>query len=220
MKPILVVEDEMNIRSLIVMTMRRAGYDTVSVGDGTAAAEVLEEKKFDLVLLDVMLPGIDGFELMEYIAPQKIPVIFITAKNSLQDRVQGLRLGADDYIVKPFEPMELLARVESVLRRAGRGTRSLHAYGVEIDPVSMQVLQNGREIHLTPREYDLLVHLLRSQGAAIYRSVLYERVWGGEPEKDTRTLDLHIQRLRQKLGWGDKIETVRGVGYRLKKEQT
>lgn len=220
MKPILVVEDEMNIRSLIVMTMRRAGYDTVSVGDGTAAAEVLEEKKFDLVLLDVMLPGIDGFELMEYIAPQKIPVIFITAKNSLQDRVHGLRLGADDYIVKPFEPMELLARVESVLRRAGRGTRSLHAYGVEIDPVSMQVLQNGREIHLTPREYDLLVHLLRSQGAAIYRSVLYERVWGGEPEKDTRTLDLHIQRLRQKLGWGDKIETVRGVGYRLKKEQT
>lgn len=220
MKPILVVEDEMNIRSLIVMTMRRAGYDTVSVGDGTAAAEVLEEKKFDLVLLDVMLPGIDGFELMEYIAPQKIPVIFITAKNSLQDRVHGLRLGADDYIVKPFEPMELLARVESVLRRAGRGTRSLHAYGVEIDPVSMQVLQNGRKIHLTPREYDLLVHLLRSQGAAIYRSVLYERVWGGEPEKDTRTLDLHIQRLRQKLGWGDKIETVRGVGYRLKKEQT
>ena len=218
MKPILVVEDEANIRGLIALTLRRAGYEVVQAEDGAKAADLVEEKSFDLVLLDVMLPGIDGFSLIDYILPRSIPVIYITAKSSLKDRVHGLHLGADDYIVKPFEPLELLARVESVLRRSGRGAKSLMAFGVEVDPMAMQVTQNGKPIHLTPREYELLVHLMRSRGIAIYRSVLYERVWGGEPENDTRTLDLHIQRLRQKLGWGDKIETVRGVGYRLKKE--
>ena len=218
MKPILVVEDEANIRRLIALTLRRAGYEVVQAEDGAKAADLVEEKSFDLVLLDVMLPGIDGFSLIDYILPRSIPVIYITAKSSLKDRVHGLHLGADDYIVKPFEPLELLARVESVLRRSGRGAKSLMAFGVEVDPMAMQVTQNGKPIHLTPREYELLVHLMRSRGIAIYRSVLYERVWGGEPENDTRTLDLHIQRLRQKLGWGDKIETVRGVGYRLKKE--
>ena len=218
MKPILVVEDEANIRGLIALTLRRAGYEVMQAEDGTKAADLVEEKSFDLVLLDVMLPGIDGFSLIDYILPRSIPVIYITAKSSLKDRVHGLHLGADDYIVKPFEPLELLARVESVLRRSGRGAKSLMAFGVEVDPMAMQVTQNGKPIHLTPREYELLVHLMRSRGIAIYRSVLYERVWGGEPENDTRTLDLHIQRLRQKLGWGDKIETVRGVGYRLKKE--
>lgn len=219
MKPILIVENEANIRGLIALTLRRSGYETVQAEDGSKAADLLEAQSFDLVLLDVMLPGIDGFELIEYIVPKNIPVIYITAKNSLQDRVHGLHLGADDYIVKPFEPLELLARVESVLRRAGRGAKSLSAFGVEVDPMAMQVTNHGEPVHLTPREYDLLVQLMRSRGMAIYRSVLYERVWGGEPENDTRTLDLHIQRLRQKLGWGDKIETVRGVGYRLKKEQ-
>ena len=219
MKPILIVEDEANIRGLIALSLRRSGYETVQAKDGAEAANLLEKQMFDLVLLDVMLPEIDGFTLIDYILPKSIPVIYITAKSSLKDRVYGLHLGADDYIVKPFEPLELLARVESVLRRSGRGAKSLKAFGVQVDPLAVQVTQNGQPVHLTPREYDLLVQLMRSRGVAIYRSVLYERVWGGEPENDTRTLDLHIQRLRQKLGWADKIETVRGVGYKLKKEE-
>lgn len=219
MKPILIVEDEANIRGLIALSLRRSGYETVQAKDGAEAADLLEKQMFDLVLLDVMLPEIDGFTLIDYILPKSIPVIYITAKSSLKDRVYGLHLGADDYIVKPFEPLELLARVESVLRRSGRGAKSLKAFGVQVDPLAVQVTQNGRPVHLTPREYDLLVQLMRSRGVAIYRSVLYERVWGGEPKNDTRTLDLHIQRLRQKLGWADKIETVRGVGYKLKKEE-
>ena len=219
MKPILIVEDEANIRGLIALSLRRSGYETVQAKDGAEAADLLEKQMFDLVLLDVMLPEIDGFTLIDYILPKSIPVIYITAKSSLKDRVYGLHLGADDYIVKPFEPLELLARVESVLRRSGRGAKSLKAFGVQVDPLAVQVTQNGQPVHLTPREYDLLVQLMRSRGVAIYRSVLYERVWGGESENDTRTLDLHIQRLRQKLGWADKIETVRGVGYKLKKEE-
>ena len=219
MKPILIVEDEANIRGLIALSLRRSGYETVQAKDGAEAADLLEKQMFDLVLLDVMLPEIDGFTLIDYILPKSIPVIYITAKSSLKDRVYGLHLGADDYIVKPFEPLELLARVESVLRRSGRGAKSLKAFGVQVDPLAVQVTQNGQPVHLTPREYDLLVQLMRSRGVAIYRSVLYERVLGGEPENDTRTLDLHIQRLRQKLGWADKIETVRGVGYKLKKEE-
>ena len=219
MKPILIVEDEANIRGLIALSLRRSGYETVQAKDGAEAADLLEKQMFDLVLLDVMLPEIDGFTLIDYILPKSIPVIYITAKSSLKDRVYGLHLGADDYIVKPFEPLELLARVESVLRRSGRGAKSLKAFGVQVDPLAVQVTQNGQPVHLTPREYDLLVQLMRSRGVAIYRSVLSERVWGGEPENDTRTLDLHIQRLRQKLGWADKIETVRGVGYKLKKEE-
>ena len=219
MKPILIVEDEANIRGLIALSLRRSGYETVQAKDGAEAADLLEKQMFDLVLLDVMLPEIDGFTLIDYILPKSIPVIYITAKSSLKDRVYGLHLGADDYIVKPFEPLELLARVESVLRRSGRGAKSLKAFGVQVDPLAVQVTQNGQPVHLTPREYDLLVQLMRSRGVAIYRSVLYERVWDGEPENDTRTLDLHIQRLRQKLGWADKIETVRGVGYKLKKEE-
>ena len=219
MKPILIVEDEANIRGLIALSLRRSGYETVQAKDGAEAADLLEKQMFDLVLLDVMLPEIDGFTLIDYILPKSIPVIYITAKSSLKDRVYGLHLGADDYIVKPFEPLELLARVESVLRRSGRGAKSLKAFGVQVDPLAVQVTQNGQPVHLTPREYDLLVQLMRSRGVAIYRSVLYESVWGGEPENDTRTLDLHIQRLRQKLGWADKIETVRGVGYKLKKEE-
>ena len=219
MKLILIVEDEANIRGLIALSLRRSGYETVQAKDGAEAADLLEKQMFDLVLLDVMLPEIDGFTLIDYILPKSIPVIYITAKSSLKDRVYGLHLGADDYIVKPFEPLELLARVESVLRRSGRGAKSLKAFGVQVDPLAVQVTQNGRPVHLTPREYDLLVQLMRSRGVAIYRSVLYERVWGGEPKNDTRTLDLHIQRLRQKLGWADKIETVRGVGYKLKKEE-
>ena len=146
MKPILIVEDEANIRGLIALSLRRSGYETVQAKDGAEAADLLEKQMFDLVLLDVMLPEIDGFTLIDYILPKSIPVIYITAKSSLKDRVYGLHLGADDYIVKPFEPLELLARVESVLRRSGRGAKSLKAFGVQVDPLAVQVTQNGQYI--------------------------------------------------------------------------
>lgn len=146
------------------------------------------------------------------------PVIFITAKGTLGDRVRGLNLGADDYIVKPFEVAELVARVESVLRRTGRGGALLRAWDVTVDTVARSATKAGVPVALTPREFDLLEQLLRNRGAALYRDVLFERVWGGEMDDGTRTLDLHIQRLRKKLGWQEHIKTVYKVGYLLEME--
>lgn len=218
MNKILIVEDEEAISSLIEMSLVRAGYRCETADDGLVAADKIEENVYDLVLLDVMLPGLDGYELMDYLRPTGTPVIFITAKGSLGDRVKGLRLGADDYIVKPFEVPELIARVESVLRRTGRGGRTLHAWDVELDTVARTVTKNGVPVALTPREFDLLELLIRNRGMALYRETLFERVWGGEPENDTRTLDLHINRLRKKLGWQTRITTVYKIGYKLERE--
>lgn len=218
MERILVVEDEQAIAQLIEMSFARAGYQCSVANDGETAADLIAENTYDLALLDIMLPGLDGYELLEYLMPTGTPVIFITAKGAVTDRVKGLRLGADDYIVKPFAMTELMARAESVLRRTGRGGVQLCAWDVTLDVMGHSVSQNGQFVAFTPREFDLLEQLMRNRGAALYRDVLYERVWGGEME-DTRTLDLHIQRLRKKLGWHDKIETVYKVGYLLKKEE-
>ena len=218
MNPILIVDDERPIAELIELTLLQAGYQCEIALDGETAADKIETGRYDLILLDIMLPGIDGYELMEYIRPTGTPVIFLTAKGMLADRVRGLRMGADDYIVKPFEPLELLARVESVLRRAGRGGGLLRAFGVVVDPAARKVEKDGVPVALTPREFDLLVLLLRNQGIALYRDVMYERVWGGEEETGSRTLDLHIQRLRKKLGLADKIKTVYKIGYLLEVE--
>ena len=215
---ILIVEDEEAISSLIEMSLVRAGYRCETADDGLVAADKIEQNVYDLVLLDVMLPGLDGYELMDYLRPTGTHVIFITAKGSLGDRVKGLRLGADDYIVKPFEVPELIARVESVLRRTGRGGQTLHAWDVELDTVARTVTKNGVPVALTPREFDLLELLIRNRGMALYRETLFERVWGGEPENDTRTLDLHINRLRKKLGWQTRITTVYKIGYKLERE--
>ena len=218
MNKILIVEDEEAISSLIEMSLVRAGYRCETADDGLVAADKIEQNVYDLVLLDVMLPGLDGYELMDYLRPTGTPVIFITAKGSLGDRVKGLRLGADDYIVKPFEVPELIARVESVLRRTGRGGQTLHAWDVELDTVARTVTKNGVPVALTPREFDLLELLIRNRGMALYRETLFERVWGGEPENDTRTLDLHINRLRKKLGWQTRITTVYKIGYKVERE--
>ena len=218
MNRILIVEDEVPIAQLIEMSLARAGYQCEAVNDGCAAADKIEQNNYDLVLLDIMLPGLDGYELLEYLRPMGTPVIFITAKGTLGDRVRGLNLGADDYIVKPFEVAELVARVESVLRRAGRGGGVLRAFDIVVDPVARRVEKGGIPVALTPREFDLLVLLLRNQGIALYRDVMYERVWGGEEEAGSRTLDLHIQRLRKKLGLADQIKTVYKVGYLLEME--
>ena len=162
-----------------------------------------------------MLPGLDGYELLASLKPQGVPVIFLTAKSAVKDRVLGLRLGADDYITKPFAAEELVARMETVLRRTGRGRSVLQACGVTLDPVRRTVCKNGVPVPLTPREYDLLLELMRNKNAVLYRNALYERVWGDEAEVDSRTLDLHIQRLRKKLGLQAAIKTVYKIGYEL-----
>ena len=218
MNRILIVEDEVAIARLIEMSLMRAGYQCEMVHDGLQAADKIEQTDYDLVLVDIMLPGLDGYELLEYLRPMDTSVIFITAKGTLGDRVKGLNLGADDYIVKPFEVEELIARVESVLRRAGKGGAKLQAFDVIMDTVARSVKQNGLDVALTPREFDLLEQLMRNRGAALYRDVLFNRVWGGEMDSDTRTLDLHIQRLRKKLNWHNHIKTVYKVGYMLEKE--
>ena len=212
---ILIVEDEKPIAELIRMSLRKAGYICTCAADGAAAADLLESNAYDLILLDVMLPKIDGFELMEYIRPTGTPVIFITAKNAVSDRVKGLRMGAEDYIVKPFEVIELLARVEVVLRRCQKTGEHITCGDLEIDLRSMQVHRNGEAIDLTKTEWDLMLLFVRNRGAALYRDTIYERVWGGEYPVGSRVVDLHIQRLRRKIGWEDKLRTVNRVGYRL-----
>lgn len=217
MAKILIVDDEAAIADLIELTLAQAGYKCDMAASGTEAEDKLEKTQYDLVLLDVMLPQISGFELMEYLQPAGTPVIFLTAKGTLADRVRGLRLGADDYIVKPFEPMELIARVEAVLRRTGRlGT--VRVFGLEVDPAGRTVKREGVPVALTPREFDLFLLLVRNRGLALYRDVIYERVWGDIAEDDTRTLDLHIQRLRKKLGLQKEIRTVYKIGYMLEAE--
>ena len=212
---VLIVEDEKPISDLIKLSLTKAGYSCTCAYDGTTAANLLEEEHFDLALLDVMLPEVNGFELMEYIQPTGTPVIFITAKNSVDDRVKGLRMGAEDYIVKPFEVMELLARVEVVLRRYQKTEDVLTVGDLTIDMRSLQVQRNGETILLTKKEWDLMLLFAQNPGAALYRETIYERVWGGEYPVGSRVVDLHIQRLRKKIGWEDKLQTVNRVGYRL-----
>ena len=197
------------------MSLKKAGYMCTCVYDGIAAADILDREKFDLVLLDVMLPGADGFELMDYIRPLQIPVIFLTAKGSVDDRVRGLRMGAEDYIVKPFEVVELLARVEVVLRRYNKLATVIEIGGLSIDTRSMVVRRDGVEITLTNKEYELLLLFAQNPGAALYRETIYERVWGGEYTCGSRTVDLHVQRMRKKVGWENKLVAVHKVGYRL-----
>ena len=212
---ILVVEDEQAISNLIAVNLKKAGYACDCVYDGMSAADALEEGAYDLVLLDVMLPEVDGYELMGYIAPLGIPVIFLTAKASVADRVKGLRLGADDYLTKPFEIIELLARVETVLRRCHKTEQFLTEGDLEIDTASRTVKKNGTMVNLTNKEYELLLLFVRNKNIALYRETIYERIWGGEYTGDSRTVDLHVQRMRRKVGWEDKIVTVYKVGYRL-----
>ena len=218
MRPILIAEDERPIADLIELTLTGAGYACEQANDGGTAADLIAEHDYELAVLDIMLPGIDGYELLGYLRSTGTPVIFVTARTSLQDRVRGLNLGADDYLTKPFEPLELVARVESVLRRAGRANVVLRAFGVELDPAAHTVSRDGRPVHLAPREFELLELLMRNRGLTLYREVLYERLWGDDEAFDTRPLDLCIARLRRKLGWKEEIHTVFRVGYRLEQE--
>lgn len=213
---ILIVEDEKPISDLIKLSLKGAGYSCHCVYDGEAAADLLEEQTFDLILLDIMIPYIDGFELMEYIKPLDIPVIFITAMNSVDDKVKGLKMGAEDYIVKPFEVAELLARVEVVLRRFHKTAEIIQVgESLTVDLRQHIVTSKGEEVALTPKEYDLLVLFAQNPNVALYRETIYERVWGGAMEDTSKTVDLHVQRLRKKTRLESMIKTVNKVGYRL-----
>ena len=220
MHPILIAEDERPIADLIELTLTGAGYTCEQANDGETAANLIAERDYELAILDIMLPKVDGYELLGYLRSVGTPVIFVTAKTTLNDRVRGLRLGADDYLTKPFEPLELVARVESVLRRTGRANVVLQAFGVTLDPAARTVEQNGKPVHLSPREFELLELLMRNRGMTLYREVLYERLWGDDEAFDTRPLYLCITLLRKKLGWKQEICTVFRVGYRLEKEGT
>jgi DNA-binding response OmpR family regulator len=215
MAKILIVEDEEPISNLIRLSLKKAGHVCECVFDGEEAADKLEESTYDLILLDVMLPKIGGFELMDYIRPMGIPVIFLTAKSTLEDRVHGLRIGAEDYIVKPFEIVELLARVDVVLRRYHKTANIIEIDGLTVDMQSMQVKRDGKEISLTPKEYQILLLFVRNPDTALYRDTIYERVWGGEMEYGSKTVSLHVQRLRKKVGWEKELQVVNKVGYRL-----
>lgn len=212
---ILIAEDDAAINDLIRMNLCGAGYACTCAFDGEAAANLLEQGRFDLALLDIMLPKVDGYELLEYLKPMGIPVIFITARSSVPDRVKGLKSGADDYIVKPFEIVELTARIEAVMRRYNMGEKVLRADGLEINTESRMVTMDGAAVELTLKEFELLLMLVRNRNMALFRETLFERIWGSNFMGETRTLDLHIQRLRKKLGWEEKIKTVYKVGYRL-----
>lgn len=216
---ILIAEDEEPIANLIRMNLRRAGYECVWAPDGEQAADLMEKEHFDLVLLDIMLPGINGYELMDYARTLELPVIFLTALGSTENKVKGLKMGADDYLPKPFEIVELLARVEAVLRRYHKTEAAMQIFDVVIDTASRSVTRNGEQIPLTMKEFDLLLLLARNRNIALYRETIYENVWGGEYMGQSRTVDLHIQRLKKKLNWDNEISAVYKVGYRLEGEK-
>ncbi|MDE6622140.1 MAG: response regulator transcription factor [Lachnospiraceae bacterium] len=215
MQKILIVEDEEAIANLVKMNLEAEGYHCTCAYDGKRGADYIEREVFDLILLDIMLPEIDGYELLEYIKPMGTPVIFLTAKGALNDRIKGLKRGADDYIAKPFQVGELIARVEALLRRCGKVNQKLVYADVEIDVVSRTVSRAGAPVELTNKEFDLLVELIQNKNVALYRERLYEKVWNEPYMGDTRTLDSHIQRLRRKLDWDRYIKTVFRIGYRL-----
>lgn len=219
MNRILIIEDESSIAEMTKLCLTKNGYICETAKNGNIASKMIEGSHYDLVLLDIMLPDIDGFDLIEYINQYNIPVIFVTAKNTVSDRVKGLKLGAEDYIVKPFDLRELLARIETVLRRFNKTERFLTVGRIKIDTLSRSITSDNAQIPLTAKEYDLLVFLIRNKNIALYRETIFEQVWNEPYFGNTRTIDLHIQRLKKKLNLGDAIETVYKIGYRFNPEK-
>ena len=219
------VEDERNIRELLIYTLETTGFKARGFGNGNELMKALKEEIPELILLDIMLPGEDGLEILSRLkaseVTKEIPVIMVTAKGAEYDKVMGLDCGADDYITKPFGMMELIARIRAVLRRTEDmqdkdEPRPLVAGGICVDERAHTVFVNEQEVQLTLKEYQLLCLLMKNRGAVLTRDVLLENIWGYNNEGETRTVDVHIRTLRQKLGAdGALIETVRGVGYRM-----
>lgn len=218
MAHILIVEDEKSINDLIAMNLELVGHTSEQVYAGNEVLECLKQNDYSLIIMDIMLPGLNGFALMQYV-PKSTPVIFLTAKGNLSDRVKGLKLGADDYIVKPFETIELLARIEAVLRRT---QRSLNIFSLDNTVVNLEsrvVTVDGSEVELTLREYELLEILIKNKNIALSREKLLKLAWEYDYFGETRTVDVHIQKLRKKLNWENKIKTVYKMGYRLEVNQ-
>ncbi len=213
---ILIIEDDASISNLIVTTLVREGYSCEAASDGRRGLELYETGRFDLILLDLMLPMISGYDLLETIRNGDTPVIVISAMNQVQDRIKGLKMGADDYLSKPFQVGELVARIESVLRRVNKASPVIKCGDVSVNTESRVVTKDGTQIELTAKEFDLLMIFVQNKNVALSRSYLYESVWHDWYNGDTRTLDNHVQRLRKKLDWADTIETVFRIGYRLK----
>ena len=215
MNRILIVDDEASIAEMVMLCLTKNGYECETAGDGLEASKMIETNHYDLALLDIMMPEIDGFELLEYMNQYDIPVIFVTAKVAVDDRVKGLRLGAEDYLIKPFDLQELVARVETVLRRYNK-TQNRFVFGsLVVDLPSHIVTLNDNPVSLSAKEYELLLYLIRNKNIALYREKIYEHVWQEPYYSETRTIDLHIQRLKKKLNLGDAIETIYKVGYKF-----
>ena len=213
---ILVIEDDRASSELLCMNLNAAGYETAAAYDGEEARRLLLwHEDASLALVDIMLPKRDGFELMEDFRKKHIPVIYLTAKDDVVSKVRGLRLGAEDYMVKPFEMLELLVRIEKVLERTGRARRMLEIRDIQVDLVRHQVTKNGVIVSLKPMEYDLFVLLLQNRNIALGREEILRRVWGEEFLGESRTVDVHIGQLRKKLDLYEEIRTIPKLGYRL-----
>ncbi len=213
MARILIVEDEAPINNLIMRNLSLVGHECTQLFDGESAVKEIWNGGYDLVLLDVMLPGLSGFEVIKQIP--KTPVIFVTAKTALADKLAGLYLGGDDYIVKPFEILELIARVESVLRRTSAAAEKFSVDDIVVDYGSKKVYKGGEEVYLTPREFALLEALVINRNIALSREKLIDMVWSTDFDGDMRTVDVHIQRIRTKLGLENRIKTLYRLGYRF-----
>lgn len=215
MNHIFLVEDDPSITKTIQAILEVGGYQNSCCSNGKEALQQIRSKNFDLILMDVMLPDMDGFSILEQMGGIDTPVIFLTAKQEVSDKVRGLRLGAEDYIVKPFEAVELLARIEVVLRRTHRGNTVLTLNGITVDLERHTVTMDNQPVNLTPKEFDVLVFFLQHRNIAITRERLLAAVWGYEYEGETRTVDIHIQQIRKKLNLKQNLITIPKLGYRL-----
>lgn len=213
---ILIVDDEEKIRELIRLNLEVAGYECDEAENGEEALQLVRENHYNLVLLDIMLPNIDGYEVAETLVKDNVPVIFLSAKDGTLDKVKGLKIGVEDYVTKPFETIELLARVENVIRRYSKeDTTIIEFKNIKVDTASRLVYLNDEQVYLTAKEIDLLLVLIKNKNIALTREKLLELVWGYEYYGDTRTVDMHIQKLRSKLLLEEDIVTVHKYGYRL-----
>jgi DNA-binding response OmpR family regulator len=220
-RKILIIEDESDVADLLTLNLRKAGYKVATAADGTIGLQKARDDRPDFIILDLMLPKMSGLEVCKILksdtATAHTPILMLTAKAEEIDRIVGLEFGADDYVTKPFSPREIVLRIRAILRRGETADESLKAGSISIDPARHQVRVNGKQVHLTSLEFKLLRTLMQRRGRVQDRDRLLNEVWGYESVIDTRTVDTHVRRLREKLGKaGDAIETVRGFGYRLR----
>ena len=217
MAKILIVEDDVNIAKMLEVTLSIGGYESERCDNGKKAVDLVTSQSYDLVLLDVMLPDMDGFKVIEYIDKEETAVIFLTALQDVMDKVKGLKLGAEDYIVKPFETVELLARIEVVLRRKHKSNNTIHYGDITMNIDEHTVKKGDDYVSLTPKEFDILAFFLQNQDIALTRERLLATVWGYAFMGETRTVDIHVQQIRKKMGLHNKLVTIPKLGYRLER---